>query len=132
MGLRDLTDVEGRLDEKYVLFYDNFRALRKLTSRRRLQVCAAYLVYRYPKVYELAKGSRTKVVLRYPRSPVVRPTRDDSKEYVISITCRVKSDYNSTNEPMDIDVLVTADSSYEAAGKVEDALTALINKKDGT
>lgn len=131
-GLCEMLTVESKLDEKYSLFYVYFRAFRKLRSKERQEACAKYLVYRYPKKYQLARDKKNAVepvLMGIPNDPRMRRQDPAEREFIVRVPCRVISHYNFTDEPMDLDIAVEADSAYEAVRDVELNLRHYIQRK---
>lgn len=114
-----------------MLFYAQIRAFRKLRSLERQEACCKYLIYRFPSEYQLVRGTKNAVEKRYVAADVQR--RKEDHRFKIRIPCRVQGigvDDFSSDEPMDIDIEVKADDSFDAVCAVENAIKALITKKD--
>lgn len=130
-GLADQMSVENLRQGDYILFADQIRAFRKLRSKERVEACAKYLVYRFPKMYERVPGTRDGVrpirVVSLPE-PIVPRKDQGEREFLVRIPCRVINHYTMRDEPMDLDVPVEADSSYEATRHVELTLRELLKK----
>jgi hypothetical protein len=128
-GLADQMSVENLRDGDYVLFTDQIRAFRKLRSKERVEACVKYLVYRFPKVYERVPGTRNAVQIILHKPEVVRPKKDQAeREFLVRVPCRVINHYTMRDEPMDLDIPVEADNSYEATRHVELTLRELLKK----